>query len=284
MDKLTEVTLKIIDDANEHIETKEVEEKVKIFYDKIAKEYDRMYETPYWKLYDEITWYNIKRFLPKKKNALVLDAGGGTGYWTIKLAKLGYKVVLTDISKEMLKIAEAKINKLKLAKKIEVKRVDIRDMSCFDSNSFDMALAEGDPISYCLKPKKAVRELVRVVKPNSYVIVSVDSKYPAISRLIMKKSFNKLSKFLEDGILEYEDKFKFQAFSSEELRKLFEDNGLKVIRVIGKPVLVELIPREKREEIIKEHFRKILNLELKFCDNPNLIGIGGHLEIVGMKR
>ena len=243
-------------------------EEVEEFYDKIAEEYDKLYESPYWKLYHEITWQNIKQFLPKKKNAFILDAGGGTGYWAIKLAKLGYKVILTDISEKMLKVAKRKIKKQKLEKRIEIRRVDIRDMSCFPSNCFDMTLAEGDPVSYCLKPKKAIRELARVVKPNSHVIVSVDSKYPVISRLIAEESFNKIPKFIRSGILEHEHKF--QAFSPEELRSLFENSGLKVIRIIGKPILVQVIPKEKREEIIKKHFRKILNLELKYCDNPEL--------------
>jgi len=30
--------------------------------------------------------------------------------------------------------------------------------------------------------------------------------------------------------------------------------------------------------------RELLELELKFCDNPSLIGIGGHLEVVEIKR
>lgn len=121
-----------------------------------------------------------------------------------------------------------------------------------------------------------------MVKPNSHVIVSVDSKYPFISRLIAEESFNKIPKFIKTGILEHEHKF--QVFSPEELRNLFENNGLKVIRIIGKPILVQLIPKEKRKEIVKKHFRKILNLELKYCDNPSLIGFGGHLEIVGVKK
>ena len=128
---------------------------VKKFYNKIAKEYDKQYKTPYWRLYHEITWDNIKKFLPKKKNALILDAGGGTGFWAIKLAKLGYKVILTDISEEMLKVAKKNIKKEKLKSKITVKKGDIRNMSCFPSNYFAMALAEGDPVSYCLDAKKA---------------------------------------------------------------------------------------------------------------------------------
>jgi len=174
---------------------------VKEFYEKIAGDYDKQYETPYWKLYHEITWNNIKMFLPKRKNAIILDAGGGTGYWSIKLAKLGYKVVLTDVSENMLKVAEEKIKKENLQSKIETKIVDIRDMSCFPSNYFDVALAEGDPVSYCLNAEKAIRELARVVKSTAHVVVSVDSKYPIISRLIKETSFNELSIFLRTGIL-----------------------------------------------------------------------------------
>lgn len=119
---------------------------VKEFYDKAAKDYDKEYEEPYWRLYQEITWQNIRRFLPKRKNAVILDAGGGTGFWAIRLARLGYHVVLTDISKNMLKVAGEKIGKEKLQDKIETRIVDIRDMSCFKPDLFDMALAEGDPV------------------------------------------------------------------------------------------------------------------------------------------
>ena len=60
----------------------------------------RIFQTPYWELYSEVIWQNIKKFLPKKKGAKILDAGGGTGYWAIRLAKLGHKVVLTDIAEK----------------------------------------------------------------------------------------------------------------------------------------------------------------------------------------
>lgn len=254
---------------------------VKEFYERTAEDYDKGYETPYWRLYHEITWENIKRFLPKGKNAVILDAGGGTGYWAIRLAKLGYGLVLTDISRNMLKIAKEKIEKEKLEEKIETEIADIRDMSYFPSNHFDMALAEGDPVSYCLDAEKAIRELARVVKPNAHVVVSVNSKYPKLPRLIRENSLDKLSHFLKTGILKAE--FKFQAFTPEELKTLFETCGMKVIRIIGKPILTQLIPREEADEIIKKNFTRILRLELKFCDTPSLVGIGGHLEIVGVK-
>lgn len=264
---------------------------VKEFYERTAEEYDKGYETPYWRLYHEITWRNIKHFLPKGENAVILDAGGGTGYWAIRLAKHGYRVVLTDISKNMLKVAEEKTRTVKLQDRIETRIVDIRDMSCFESNHFDMALAEGDPVSYCLDAEKAVRELARVVKENAHVVASVDSKYTMIHRglipcLIEEKfseqSIKKLLEFNKSGILKRD--FKFQSFTPEELKNLFETCGLEAVRIIGKPILTQLFTREERDGIIAENFRKILELESRFCDAPGLVGIGGHLEIVGIKH
>lgn len=254
---------------------------VREFYERTAEDYDREYQVPYWQLYHEITWNNVRKFLPEERNAVVLDAGGGTGYWAIRLAKHGFRVVLTDISENMLKVAQGKIRKEKLLDRIETRIVDIRDMSCFRANHFDMALVEGDPLSYCLDPERAVKELVRVVKPNAHVIVSVDSKYSIIYRLVAEGSFDEVSEFLRTSTLKRE--FEYQAFTPEELEALLKKCGLEFIRVIGKPIFSQFIQREKRDEIIKKKFEKILDLELRFCDTPSLVGMGGHLEAVGKK-
>jgi ubiquinone/menaquinone biosynthesis C-methylase UbiE len=263
---------------------------VREFYDRIAQDYDKEYETVYMRLYNEITWSNIKRFLPENESAIVLDAGGGTGYWAIRLARCGYKVILTDISDTMIKVAQRKIEKENLQYKIETRIVDIRDMSCFPSEYFDLVMAQGDPVSYCLDAEKAVRELARTVKMNGHVIISVDNKYAMIPRFIREKSFDELTEYLRTGILKQEEmlgslvgSFRFQAFTPEELRSLFRTCGLQVVRIIGKPILTRLIPRESRGEILNEYFERVLSLELKFCDNPSLVGVGGHLEVVGLK-
>ena len=74
------------------------------YYRKAAQDYDKEYDVPVFKeLYDKITWRYIEPYLPKK--GLVLDAGGGTGKWAIPIAKKGLKVIIYDISREMLNVA-----------------------------------------------------------------------------------------------------------------------------------------------------------------------------------
>jgi hypothetical protein len=65
---------------------------------------------------------------------------------------------------------------------------------------------------------------------------------------------------------------------------LFERHGFKVIRMAGKPIMF-YIYFEEMQDMLKdpEKARKILNLELKLCEEESLIGYGGHLHIVAQR-
>ena len=135
------------------------------YHNKIAQKYDESYTVTFWKFYHDLTWKYIQRFLPENINkSLILDAGGSTGIWSIKIAKLGYNIILTDISKGMLSVAKQKIEEENLTSKIQIVESDIINMPEFENDTFDLILAEGDPISYCSNPESAVSELSRVCK------------------------------------------------------------------------------------------------------------------------
>jgi len=77
----------------------EQSERVTAYYRKTASDYDKEYESPFFKeIYDKITWRCIEPYLPRA--GVVLDAGGGTGKWSIPIAEKGLKVVLFDISQD----------------------------------------------------------------------------------------------------------------------------------------------------------------------------------------
>lgn len=63
--------------------------------------YDREYDSDFANKDFEWRKRYFKRlyeFLPEKKNTLILDVASGQGYMTLKIAKLGYKLIATDIS------------------------------------------------------------------------------------------------------------------------------------------------------------------------------------------
>ncbi|MFA6714099.1 MAG: class I SAM-dependent methyltransferase [Victivallaceae bacterium] len=254
------------------------------YHDEIAAGYDSGYKTPFWRLYNEITWNYIKDCLPEDKDgSLVLDAGGGTGLWAIKLAKLGYKVVLTDISEGMLAVAKKNVVAAGLSEKIQVINSDITAMQQFQDNIFDLVLAEGDPVSYCSSPWKAVSELSRVCRKNGYVTVSVDNKLTWLKKSLERGNFAAADKIMRSGIammlVAENTGYPAFTFTLEELEDIFRGNNLHPVKVVGKPVFAG--KADLKDENI---YRRFLEYELKYGSLPWLAGSGGHIAVIGQKE
>jgi len=79
------------------------------YYNERASQYDADFDQFTWKVYDALTWRFLEPYLPKRRDAVVLDAGGGTGRWSIPMAEAGCSVHLVDISDRMLERAEDRI-------------------------------------------------------------------------------------------------------------------------------------------------------------------------------
>lgn len=258
--------------------------KIVEYYKKVADDYDRDYDAPYWKkVYDKITWAFIEPYLPKGGEAL--DAGGGTGKWSIPLARRGLQVTLVDISKEMLAVAEAKVMREGLQELVTIKQGDIRKLD-FASDSFDFVLAAGDAVSYCGDGERAITELARVLKPSSHIVASVDSAYPLMRRRLLEDfDFDAAIRFLGERKFEVRGAgFESRAFTPEELRGVLERNGLEVLKIIGKPVSLG-ISNEKVNQILSDPdaTEMLLRLQMVLCDMPSLSGFGGHLQAMALK-
>ncbi len=265
---------------NEHLK------KVVAHHDWWSETYDSEYYE-HLSLYHKVTLDNIRRFLPKEKGVPILDAGGGTGIWSVELAKMGYHMILTDISKGMLKKAKKKVEELGLESHIEIMVSNICHMSEFGDNTFAMVLCEGDPLSYCGDHHTAIKELVRVVQHGGRVIASVDNRVSALNWLTDKNDPEAVQRLLETGdVVMPQEREEFfyvvHAFTPEELRELFESNGLSVERIIGKPVLAHRRAFSKLEGPESQDW--LYQLELKYNADPAYYPWSGHLEIVGRKR
>ncbi|MGB9694158.1 MAG: class I SAM-dependent methyltransferase [Fervidobacterium sp.] len=145
------------------------------YYNKKASTYDLIFETLYYKVFDAITWRFVEPNIPTKTDALILDAGGGTGRWAIRMAKKGCRVVLMDVSSEMLKIAAERAEKEKLKDKIILEKCNIAGTSYADE-TFDMVFCEHTLFLFN-DPDIVLKELWRILKRNCRLIVSVHNRY-----------------------------------------------------------------------------------------------------------
>lgn len=254
--------------------------RVAAHYDRWSKTYDSDYFEGFG-LYHKVTWDNIQRFLPSEKDAAILDAGGGTGIFSVELAKIGCNVVLTDISQGMFEKAREKVRRLGLENRVEVRVADICDMPEFEDKRFAMVLCEGDPLSYCGDHEAAIRELARVVRPGGAVIASVDNRAGALNWLRDTEDREAVERLLATGQVLIPEGYMVHAFTPEELRDLFESNSLAVERIIGKLVIAHRLRRFDRDDPEVQEW--LFRLELEYNDDPAFYPWAGHLEIAGRR-
>jgi len=264
---------------------------VEAFHDKDAPTYDQRYdESPFFvKVYEPVTWNNIRRFLPSP-GGRILDAGGGTGRWAVPLARMGYQVTLTDISTGMLEVARHKLESEGLLDRVTIQRMDICDMRNLLDEHFDLVMAQGDPLSYCGDPGRAVAELAQVTRPGGRVIGSVDSRIAAVQAMA-EGDWDQAERILATGEMSWWGNepalaFPIHAFTVGELQTLFERHDLRVVRVVGKPVFFRRLPSEVRPRVLEEEdgLARLLDLEIRYADDPGWAGSAGHFEMVGVKE
>ncbi len=255
------------------------------FHSDISQDYDQLYTNAYWNICGEVEKSIFNQFLPKTKG-VILDAGGGTGEFSIQYAQLGHDVVLTDISSGMLKQAEKKIEKLNLKKKIQVMHQDITSMKDLKSNSFDFVISLGDPVSFCGDEKKAIYELARVAKPEAYICITIDSYFHTMLELLKEKKFEELDQLQKTKKTKFPFEFFQHNFQVQELKELFKEANLKVIKIFGIGNLINKLENKDFEALVKseEGYKKLLHLELQYCEERSIIGFAHHLGFVGKKR
>lgn len=107
-----------------------------------------------------------------KENIKVLDIGCGPGFFSIILARAGYKVTAVDYTSKM--IEKAKENCGDIADKITFIKMDAQNLK-FDDESFDVVISRN--LTWNLeKPDMAYKEWIRVLKKNG-ILLNFDANW-----------------------------------------------------------------------------------------------------------
>lgn len=227
-------------------------------YKTLAKYYDILEGSE--ELFNEVNIF-LNKIFKKKKVKTVLDMTCGTGAQAIGLAKKRYNVTASDISKEMLAIAKKKAKRQKL--KIKFYHGDIRTSKY---GKFDAAFAIFNAIGHLSKKdfEKAIRNVAKNLKEDGIFIFDIFNldfmkvkgifSHPFIDKakkhnetkfvrfndnsLDSKKGIMHINQktYIEKGherIKLYKESWDLQIYTSNELKKLLENNGFIVENFYG---------------------------------------------------
>ena len=256
------------------------------YHNRVARQYDAIYDDPYWAFHDEITWRTVKPHLPRDANAACADLGCGTGKWGLKLLKSGFPTTFLDHSANMIERTREKTAGPR-EKKATLVVGDIVDMPQLASDAFSLVLAMGDPLSICSDPFKAVREFARITKPGGVVIATADNKLAAIPHYIERGNVDALDAFLKNGKTNWltadeREKFELTTFTPHQLGKLFETVGFEVVDVIGKTILP--VRHNKRLLETPGAVDRLIAMEQALAKDPSAAAAAGHLQITARRK
>jgi len=257
---------------------------VKKYYDDKSPSYDDYSRQLWSRVYDAVTWKVTEPYLPKNSQALVFDAAGGTGKWTIPIAKCGSRVVLGDISEGMLKVAKEKISKEDLQGRIEVKECDLRGLD-FEDETFDLVFCE-HALCFIKEQERVIKELIRVLKRGCPIVVTGQNRYVMSIWLVAEdvdyayKVLSKEKPFLMRNSLNV------YTLSPEEFRVMLESNGVRIEKMVGKLFTIPLGlsgQNHVAEDYTKEFLDELIEIELELSGKPDSVSLGSHIQAIGFK-
>jgi len=237
----------------------------------------------------ELQWERIQARLADVGDRTVLDLGGGTGYWAIRIAVEGYRVHLTDLSPGYLARARENIAAAGLADRIAIEQRDICDLTGLTEGAYPLVLAMGDPLSYCTDASRALREMHRVCRPDGVLIGDVENRFCGAATPRRARSWADAKRILTTGQAhwpgEADPPIVVRQFTPQEIRQVLTDAGWQVDRLRPSDVLAELLPEEFYAEACATDAgrRELIDLERELQREPSLLGCGWEIEFVARK-
>jgi len=242
-----------------------------------------------------LRWKEIKKHL-NAETKTVLDVGGGTGVFSIPIARKGFDVVHFDISEEMIAIAKSKLQESEV-QNITFIQGNSTDLSMFKNDSFDIVINMDGPVSFCgVDAEKAIKETIRVARKK--VIMTVSNKANMIVSILKsgirmsdERFIPAIYQMFNNGFwhtFQYEENKEIvkgctknylgpiKAFMLEEIREIFENSNMKIERLTsigslsnhcGKEFINGLLEKPK---LFEEYINLCDRFDMEIC--PNSIG------------
>lgn len=245
-----------------------------------ADKYASYLKTISGKLRLDLAWENLRPLLPgdaSKRRAL--DLGGGTGSASVRLAEMGFEVVLLDGSEEMLGIARQQAEAGGVAARMSARRADANQLSeLFAAGFFDVVVCH-NLLEYVDDPCTIVRGIAQVLRKDGVASVLARNRAGEVLRAAIKSRDWELARANLSADTAVDSLFgqPVQMLEPASIHAMLAQAGLEVVAEHGVRVFFDYLGLE---HLTEEAYRQVFELELTLGARPEFAAIARYVQVL----
>lgn len=167
----------------------------------------------------------------------VVDLGGGTGGFAVRLAESGHRVRVVDPSPDALAALARRAREVDL--EVSGLQGDVADLvEVVGAGSADVVLCHG--VLEVVDPALALARIGEVLRPGGLLSLVVGQRHAAVITRAMAGHFQQARALLDDR--DPVDPRTGRRFTADEIRDLLADHGFGAVAVHGVRVFADLVP------------------------------------------
>lgn len=250
-------------------------------FDKLAHKFAKnIYGTPKGEIRAAVLWRDLSSALAPfgDKKLRILDAGGGFGFFSQKLARLGHEVVLCDISQEMLIQAQAHIDASTEPLNIELIHAPIQALSVEQNGVFDLILCHA-VVEWLTDAQRTMEGLLTMLKPNGLFSLMFYNKEAMRFHALVSGNFDYVA-----ADLKVKKKVRLtptHPLYIQDVKQWFMDWEMTLLSQSGVRVIHDYL---KKSQAADFDYQKLLQMELEYSQREPYISLGRYVHFLGISR
>jgi S-adenosylmethionine-dependent methyltransferase len=245
-----------------------------------ADKYEAYLKTPSGRLRSGLAWENVRSVLPSKTSKQrALDVGGGTGFASVQLARMGYDVVLLDSSEEMLRIAREQARVSNVEPRISFCHGDAgRLPELFDAESFGVVVCH-NLLEYSENPSAIIRDIANVLRKDAVLSILVRNRAGEVLKDAIKTRDWKVAvaNLTAETVVDSLYDEPVHAFALAEIRDLLNGARLEIVAEHGVRVFSDYL---NLENLTDAAFSQIFELESALGVRPEFAAIARYIQAI----
>jgi S-adenosylmethionine-dependent methyltransferase len=211
--------------------------------------------------------------------ASVIDIGGGTGGFAVRVAELGHRVTVVDPNPDALAILARRAEESGVARLVAGRQGDVASLpDLVPAGGADVVLCHG-VLEIVDDPAEALSTLTRVLRPGGVLSLLVAQRHAAVVARAMAGHFHQARAMLDDP----DAAGPTRRFTPDEVARVLAETGFETTAMHAVRVFVDLVP-SSLVDLEPGAAAALVELERAVADRPEYLPLGTQLHVLATRR